>query len=376
MAGASPCGGRRGRGHPPRAGQGRVLAAVLAGVLCGLGPGESPAGCRVVRGTDEPPNVLSLRLSGDCTERDRQTEAVMAAEVLQALREGRDVDLVNVLVTGDLLLDDLPPMPRDRLGQYLPDWRDVLGEDRGGPVRATSGRLSIRDSDVQGRVAANLTGGHLIMGGPVTLAGTTFRRYVDLTRTVFVSPVAVSRARFDGEALFVRARFLEAARFDNVSFGPRARFHRSRFVGPAVFAGATFNGMAEFLEVTFAREADFAGARFRLGAGFSGSRFEGRLDLSDALFQRGAFFLYTRYGADASFRGATFRGLADFSHAEFHGAGDFAMAFFEREPRFPRTTSTGMRSPTPGGQDPRLLYAVAAVLAVLTLLLLRTRRRG
>lgn len=364
-------GAQRGRGT-----ERQVLIAMLAVVLSWAVPSAAAAECRVLRGTEEPSRVLSLRLSGDCTERDREAEAVTAGEVLQALKEGRDVDLVNVLVTGDLVLDALPTVSLDRLGRRRPGLREALEDAPSRPLRTTSARLSIRDSHVRGLLVANPQNGYLILGGPVTMAGTTFHRSVDFTRTVFVTPLDVSRARFEQEALFIQARFLEDARFDGATFGVRARFHRSRFLGPAVFVGVTFNGMAEFLEVAFMQEASFGRARFRMGAGFSGSRFEGPLDFSEALFAREAFFLYTIFRADANFRRATFRGLADFSHAEFHGAEDFATAFFDREPRFSRTTSTQARPPRGDGQDPRVLYGVAAVLMALTLLLLWTRRRG
>ena len=99
-----------------------------------------------MRGSAESPTVLSLRLSGDCTERDREAEAVAAGEVIQALKEGRDVDLVNVLVTGDLLFDALPTVSIERVGQRHRRLREALGEGATGPVRTTSGRLSIRSS--------------------------------------------------------------------------------------------------------------------------------------------------------------------------------------------------------------------------------------
>lgn len=353
-----------------------ALVTVLTVGLCGIVPSQAVAECRIVRGSAESPDVLSLRLSGDCTERDRENEAVTAGEVLQALRDGRDVDLVNVLVRGDLLFDALPTASVERLGERHPRLREALGDGAAGPVRTASGRLSIRNSYVRGQLAANLKKGYLALTAPVTFTGTTFHRSVDLTRTVFLAPMEASRATFEQEAFFIQARFMEGVRFDDASFGVRARFHRSRFMGPASFAGARFNGVAEFLEVAFARDVTFAGARFRLGAGFSGSRFGGPLDFSEALFGREAFFLYSVFQGDAKFRRATFHGLADFSHAEFHGAEDFATAIFEREPRFSRSTST-RRGPHVGeGQDPRVLYGIAGVLLVLTALLLWTRRWG
>ncbi len=365
--------GRRGSarlGTPPL-----LIALLAAGLLC-LVPSEVVAECRVLRGSGESPGVLSLRLSGDCTDRDRETEAVTAGEILQALKEGRDVDLVNVLVTGDLRLDSLPTDSLERLWQSHPGLREALGEGTSGPVRTSSSRFSLQDSFVRGQITANPKPGYLVLVGPVTLTGTTFHRSVDFTRTVFIAPLEGSRATFAHEAFFIQARFLGDARFDESSFGVRARFHRSRFLGPAVFTAATFNGMAEFLEVAFERPVNFGGAQFRLAAGFSGSRFEGPLDFSDSLFRREAFFLYTVFRSGANFRRATFRGLADFSHAEFHGGEDFATAIFERQPRFSRSTSTSTGPPTGGGQDPRVLYGVAAVLLVLTVLLLWTRRWG
>ncbi len=369
-------GERSRRRGPARMGTPRVLVAVLAAGLTWIVPSEAAPECRVLRGSEESPQVLSLRLSRDCTERDRETEALTAGEVLQALKEGRDVDLVNVLITGDLRFDALPTDTLERLGHRQPGLREALGDGASGPARTSSGRVSIQDSYVRGRVEANPKQGYLVLTGPVILAGTTFHRTADFTRTVFSAPVDVSRASFEGEAFFIQARFLEETRFDDASFGVRTRFHRSRFMGPVSFVGAAFNGMAEFLEVAFKREVSFVGARFRLGAGFSGSRFEGPLNFSEALFGREAFFLYTIFHGDANFRRATFRGLADFSHAEFHGAEDFATAIFEREPRFSRSTSTRSGPQTGDGQDPRVLYAIAAVLLVLTLTLLWTRGRG
>lgn len=364
--------------RPPRRGAGAplVLVGALPALLWAIVPSEATAACRVLRGADESPRVLSVRLSRDCTDRDREAEAVAAGEVLRALEEDRDVDLVNVLVTGDLLFPSLPTVSLDDLARRHPDAREALGDDVTGPARAASGRLSIRDSIVRGRIAANSNGGYLILGGPLVVTGTTFRRTVDFTRTLFVGPVDASRSRFEREAFFIQSRFLGGARFEEASFGVRARFHRSRFTGPAVFRGSEFNGMAEFLEVAFMRRAGFSRARFRLAAGFSGSRFEGPLDFSDAHFGREAFFLYTRFRDHANFRGATFRGLADFSHAEFHGTEDFATAFFDREPRFSRSRSKGMRPPRERDRAPRVLYGVAAVLMALTLLLLWTRRGG
>ena len=86
----------------------RLAAAVLAGLLAIAPASEAGADCRVLEPDPDRRDEYSLRLGGDCTDADRQLHAVTASVLLDAIREGRRIDLVNVLVTGDLRLDLLP----------------------------------------------------------------------------------------------------------------------------------------------------------------------------------------------------------------------------------------------------------------------------
>ncbi len=49
--------------------------------------------------------TLTRHLSAGCTEQEREAQAVDAAQLLQAFREGKGIDLSGVVVRGDLSLD-------------------------------------------------------------------------------------------------------------------------------------------------------------------------------------------------------------------------------------------------------------------------------
>ena len=339
-------------------------------------PAEAFAECRLVSQSDQTVGLFSRELSEDCSRHDREAHAVKATEILRALKDGKEVRLDGVVVTGDLDLAALPPLPpmsgRTTVSGLPSDFVEVEGE----ALRRIRGPLSIRDSVVRGRISTNLKSGHLVVQGPVTFTGTLFERAVDLSRSVFLESVDVSGTVFLRECLFVQADFLKPARFEKTAFGPRTRFHKARFRDTVSFVRAGFNGMGEFLEVTFDRDAIFSRTYFKQGTGFSGSRFRGMLDFSEALFEREAFFTYTIFERDAYFRRATFRGQADFSDAEFRGADDFSKVLFEKEPRFIRTKTSGRRPGLGGLHDPGILYGIAGALLIFTLLFVFVLRKG
>ncbi len=349
---------------------------ILGWVCLVVLPSRAAADCLEAGKVPGASEVLSRHLTGDCTERAREALALTADEIVSALREGKGVDLEGVVVIGDMWLDALPVVNPEALPRLPPSVRQGMGGRQFQEVRVINGPMRIRDSRVRGKISTNLRAGFLVVTGPVDMAGTTFEEDVDFSRTVFLEPVDLSGAVFRGESLFLQDRFEEQARFTQTAFGPRTRFHKAQFLENVTFLGAGFNGTAEFMEVQFERDAIFSRTYFRLGTGFSGSRFRGMLDFSEAVFEREAFFVYSIFEGDAYFRRTTFRSLADFSNAEFHGLDDFTKTVFEQEPRFSGTkAAAGGRSPG-GLQDPRVLYAIAGALLILTILLVLTLRRG
>src|SRR5688572_31319166 len=64
--------------------------------------------CLMERAPSSPAAPFLRHLGRGCSERDRDTHAVRADELLTALKDGKGIDLAGVVITGDLMLDELP----------------------------------------------------------------------------------------------------------------------------------------------------------------------------------------------------------------------------------------------------------------------------
>lgn len=285
---------------------------------------DASATCAVVQPASDPAAGLVRHLPSTCSADEREVHAVAGEAVIEAIAQGRRVDLLGVIIRGDLIFDRLPVKVAE--GVKKDDGQRVVG-----------GALSIRDSEVRGLVRHRSSEAVLRFEGPVDFQGSRFRAGVDLSRSVFQGPVALSGATFEKEAHFVRGRFIDETVCKETKFGPSTRFHGSTFQGSLDCTGALFDGMAEFLEVTFEQPVTFERSRFGQGTGFSGSHFKGRVGFDEAIFSRETFFGFTVFDAEARFAGAQFLGSADFSNAEFRQPDDLARARFDRPPIFTQT---------------------------------------
>lgn len=321
------------------------------------------ATCQVETRSVGPDPALTLHLSADCTEPEREARALDAAQLLQAFRDGKGIDLSGVVIRGDLSLDLLPVGP-------LPPALEVMKELQGREARVIPGSLMIVNSVVRGAIRHQSAQGLLVVKGPVTFTGTSFEQVVDLSRTVFLQPVILSGAIFLKESYFVQGRFLRDVFAEKTAFGPHTRFHRSVFQGPVTFQQSGFNGLAEFLEVVFQKDVDLSRTYFKLGTGFSGSRFQGLADFSEATFDREAFFTFTLFEGDAYFRRATFRSTADFSDAQFKGRDDFSKVFFEKGPAFTRASRSAAKQAPLGIENPTIQFAITLSLVIFSVLLI------
>jgi uncharacterized protein YjbI with pentapeptide repeats len=339
-------------------GLGTVVAAIWGGVLEGRA-----VACDMKTGPTQGEVALTLSLSADCTDAEREERAVEAAQVIDAFKRGKGVALSGVVIRGDLLLDALAvgSVPQDLKGVAAIESKEA---------RVVQGAISIVDSIVHGAIRHQSAQGQLVFRGPVTFTGTRFEQTVDLSRSVFMQPVLLSGAIFLRESYFVQARFLSDVVGEKTAFGPHTRFHRARFYGPATFQQSGFSGLAEFLEVEFERDANFSRTYFKLGTGFSGSRFRGMADFSESLFDREAFFPFVMFEGDVFFRRATFRSTADFSNAEFQGRDDFAKVLFEGRPEFSGVKRTGSEKRPLGLENPKVQYAITLSLLLFSAMLI------
>ncbi|MCX5725303.1 MAG: pentapeptide repeat-containing protein [Nitrospirae bacterium] len=342
-----------------------VLRSILMGglALLWLPVAATAATCQVETRSLGADAALTLHLSADCTEPEREARALDATQLLQAFRDGKGIDLSGVVIRGDLSLDLLP------VGS-LPPELEVMKELQGREARVIPGSLMIVNSVVRGAIRHQSAQGLLVVKGPVSFSGTTFEQIVDLSRTVFVQPVTLSGAIFLKESYFVQGRFLRDVVAEKTAFGPHTRFHRSVFQGSVTFQQSGFNGLAEFLEVVFQTDANLSRTYFKLGTGFSGSRFQGLADFSEATFDREAFFTFTLFEGGAYFRRATFRATADFSDAQFKGRDDFSKVFFEKGPAFTRATRSAAKQAPLGIENPTIQLAITLSLLIFSVLLI------
>lgn len=341
------------------------LATVLAWIIVTC-PYNADAACVAEKATTGFEQGLVVHLSPDCTSAEREARVVRSEAILATIARGGSVDLLGVIVRGDLLFDHLA------VSLPIPDSEATNQANRadGHGQRIIRGTLRIRDSMVLGAVRHRSTEGTLRFEGTVDFYRSHFKEDVDLSRSVFEGPVELSGAIFEKAAYFVQGQFAQPMNCEATRFGPSTRFHRSVFRDSVNCVGALFDGMAEFLEVNFEQPVVFERARFGLGTGFSGSRFKSRVSFSDAIFSRETFFGFTVFENEAVFAGAQFLGSADFSNAEFRQPDDLARARFDQPPLFTSakrnesTQSTGFLQTESGQYVVTLAFLIVAALLV------------
>ena len=328
---------------------------------------EPPSLCQEGKPQQGTAQAFVRHLDKACTQKEREARAIQAAEIMEALRKGRSIDLSGVIIIGDLYLNDLPVKTLDKVLPTLSmNDRQIVERLDVRSIRLVDGTFSIRDSEVRGRIINRTKDDMLVMSGPVIFSGTSFQDIVDLSKTVFLGIVDCSTASFSKESYFVQGRFQQPVLFTQTSFGPHTRFHRSVFASSANFYHARFGGLAEFLEVSFHGAASFSGAQFLSGTGFSGSRFNDIGDFLDARFEGDTYFLFARFEKEGRFRGTTFQSAADFSDAVFANGQDLGQAGFSKPPQLPSSMRTETAMPRTWMDQ----YGVTGALLLGALLLL------
>jgi hypothetical protein len=186
--------------------------------------GIGASSCQVDTPPSGPGTAFTRHLGPGCTEHEREARTVDAAQLLQAFREGKGIDLSGVIVRGDLFLDTLPV-------SQLPLELSGIKELQGHEIRVVPGSMAIVNSVVNGEIRHRSAQGSLVVKGPVTFSGTKFEQLVDLSRSVFLQPVTLSGAVFLKESYFVQARFLRDMVAEKTAFGPTHGFTNLSFRG-------------------------------------------------------------------------------------------------------------------------------------------------
>src|SRR5262245_41770101 len=72
---------------------------------------ENSAACEIKTSSTQGEKSLTVSLSADCTEAERERHALDAFQLIDAFKRSKDVDLSDVMIRGDLLLDVLAAVP-------------------------------------------------------------------------------------------------------------------------------------------------------------------------------------------------------------------------------------------------------------------------
>lgn len=288
--------------------------------------------CRIEEPMNPAPHVLYKHISGSCTLEERSALSLTAEELFIALQMGKSVDLLGVVVKGNLSFDRLPLIPIHEYRFPSSGIKETLKQRGIKEVRVIRGAITIRESWFPGILETKLREGAVVISGPVNMDNTKFERSVDFSKTVFLDSANFSGMTIGYEAFFIGAHFEDEANFQSTAFGVHTRFHKAYFAKNVTFEQAIFKGLAEFLEVVFAKTANFSHAIFKHGTGFSGTQFRGPLDFSHALFEREVYFRFASFQHNASFRSVDFRKVADFTNIQFVEKPDFSSSSFEVPP--------------------------------------------
>ncbi len=318
--------------EPRSASTARLLLCVLLFLLSGFT--STVWACRLLEPPVPATDVLWVHLEGLCFSADQREWAVKGADILEALKAGKSLDLQGILVEDDVMLDQLPIQSTAEIPRIPQRIHDRLMQQGIEKIRVIPGALTIRDSQIEKVLATNLVNDFLVILGTVDVSGTTFLQSVDFSNIIFAKPVIMTNVNVEHEGFFIQAQFEDTVDFSHTKFGTHSRFHKAMFRSPVNFSDVEFQGVAEFLEVEFLQTVNFSRANFMSGTGFSGSVFHGPVDFLAVKAKRETYFRFSEFKDRVSFRRGQFQNVVDFSNSRFEGAHDFSKGEFAVQPDF------------------------------------------
>ena len=194
---------------------------------------------------------------------EQNPKTVQAKDVLEAIAEGRDIDIEYAVIDGELDIRQI----EERLEQ------DEQGRS------TIRGGIRICNATFSGKAYFS---GATFSGG-ADFEGASFNKDTDFSGATFFSGEAGFRyATFSGKAYFSGATFSGGADFEGASFNEWASFNEASFNKGTYFFGATFSGETTFGNAAFSGKVYFSEATFLFGIppDFSGVRISENVEVS------------------------------------------------------------------------------------------------
>ena len=270
---------------------------------------------------------LSLRyiIPDDWSEEEKEANPIAAKKVVDAIKSGKKVEIINAVIEGPLILrsivvDGEVSIQRTKIKSSL-DWSYAVFK------QVVSLESSIFESDaifIEGSIEKDLFLDNVTFHGNVI--------FQDIT----VNGVLYSRcAIFRKNARFIDATFKRRVEFDKSIFQGDVNFKGVQIKGTAVFTGVKFKQKCNFISskildaaffnlVIFEDEADFGQAWIGGLAQFEKTIFNKRINFNTINIEKNAIFRAAIFEGDAIFKGSCIKGIgAEFDKAKFKKKADF-----------------------------------------------------
>ena len=145
-----------------------ALVLIIVTVTC---PSEANAVCIAEAPATGIEAGLVIHLSPGCTPAEREAHAVRGEAVMDAIAKGRPVDLLGVIVHGDLIFDRLAAHTTSHASGSVPEMTNQADRADSNGQRIVREALILRDSIVFGAVRHRSSDGTLRLEGPVEFEG-------------------------------------------------------------------------------------------------------------------------------------------------------------------------------------------------------------
>jgi hypothetical protein len=252
--------------------------------------------------------IASILSTGAALGSMEALRSVPASDIQYLLISGKPVQYNNVIIKGDLHLDQLG-LPVRHINRTENEIKIGFPEN----LTLVSSSIRINDS---------------IIEGLSNLSNALFLAEVDFSRTRFNCDADFGFSRFNSNVNFWYARFDNNSNFEVSQFNGSADFRHVQFYNSANFMNSQFNNIVTFRESLFNRTANFWSSKFNSNVNFIDSRFNSYVSFENSRFNKSANLRNSQFRSDADFKGSYFGSTADFTESHFNSTVDI------RESRF------------------------------------------
>jgi hypothetical protein len=261
--------------------------------------------------------LLILQVAGG-TE---YTRTVNASDILANISKGQTVEYDNVIVKGNLSLENLKGLPTMHVNRTEYEI-ELCYASR--DIKKVVSPIKIKNSLITGMVSFNNT----VFENAIDFGDTKFDSYADFSASMFNNFANFTNSRFDSLGDFTDSKFNNDVCFDSSIFSEDAYFESSIFNGVADFGFSRFNNSSSFSYSNFNSDTNFSISNFNGNASFHDSKFNGFTNFIDSKFNGFADFGFSKFNSDTDFQLSSFNGFTNFDSSMFNGNAYFDSSTF------------------------------------------------